>query len=63
MANDPDELVDLGESDEHEAVRAELHERLFQWLRTRRTRTTRSDREIEESLGNARKVGVLIGVW
>ena len=63
MANDPDELVDLGESDEHEAVRAELHERLFQWLRTRRTRTTRSDREIEVTLGRARKLGVLIGVW
>ena len=63
MANDPDELVDLGESDEHEAVRAELHERLFHWLRTRRTRTTRSDREIEVTLGRARKLGVLIGVW
>ena len=63
MANDPDELVDLGESEEHESVRADLHERLFRWLRTRRTRTTKSDREIEQALGVARKRGVLIGVW
>jgi len=63
LKNDPDELVDLGESEAHEAVRAELHERIFTWLRQRRTRTTKSDVEIEESLGNARRMGVLIGVW
>ncbi|MCY4190710.1 MAG: hypothetical protein OXD42_05185, partial [Rhodospirillaceae bacterium] len=63
LASDADELVDLGESEEHAAIRAELHERIFTWLRTRRTRTTKSDEEIESALGRSRNMGVLIGVW
>jgi hypothetical protein len=40
-----------------------LQERIFDWLRARRTRYTRSDAEIEAAFGGARKRGILIGVW
>jgi len=60
---DPDEFHDLGVSPAHAAVRAELHERLFTWLRTRRTRTTIADTTIAQPTATARRRGVLIGVW
>lgn len=60
---DPDELVDLGESSWHAAVRAEMHERLFAWLRTRRTRTTLSDAEVANRTGTGKQRGYYIGVW
>ena len=60
---DPDEFHDLGVSPAHAAVRAELHERLFTWLRTRRTRTTIADTTIAQHTATARRRGVLIGVW
>jgi arylsulfatase A-like enzyme len=63
LRDDPDELIDLGESQDHAAARAMLHERIFDWLRARRTRYTRSDAEIEATFGGARKRGILIGVW
>jgi len=63
LTADHEELVDLGDSEGHADIRAEMHERLFTWLRQRRTRTTKSDQEIEAALGNARNMGILIGVW
>jgi arylsulfatase A-like enzyme len=60
---DPREFDDLGASDAHGAVRAELDERLFAWLRTRRSRTTISDEEVARRTGTARQRGYLIGVW
>ena len=65
LAGDPDELKDLGESPdpEHVAVRAEMHERLFAWLRQRRTRMTMSEEDLRKRTGGARKRGFLIGLW
>ncbi len=63
LTEDPDELVDLGESDAHAEVRAELHERLFTWLRARRSRTTLSDAEVAARTGSGKKRGYFIGVW
>ena len=40
LENDPNEFDDLGGSADHANIRAELHERLFRWLRTRATRIT-----------------------
>lgn len=60
---DPRELDDLGASDGHAAVKAEMAERLFAWLRARRTRTTISDEEVARRTGTARRRGYLIGVW
>lgn len=63
LSQDPDELVDLGESPEHEAVRAELHERLFRWLRTRPIRYVLSDEEMAQRTGKSKERGFHIGVW
>ncbi len=63
LVEDPNELVDLGESAAHAAVRVELHERLFAWLRARRLRTTMSDDEVARRTGASRKRGYYIGVW
>ncbi len=63
LAEDPGELTDLGCDPAHDAVRAEMHERLFAWLRARRTRTTLSDDEVAARTGKGRQRGYLIGVW
>jgi len=63
LADDPAELRDLGRSPDHADTRAELHERLFQWLRRRRTRTTIRDDEVARRTGTGRQRGYLIGVW
>ena len=63
MNEDPDELVDLGESPAHETVRVEMRERLFAWLRTRRLRTTLSDDQVANLTDTSRKRGYYVGVW
>jgi arylsulfatase A-like enzyme len=60
---DPDEFHDLSLSSAHTAVRSQLHERLFTWLRTRRTRTTLSDTTVAQRTATAHRRGILIGVW
>jgi arylsulfatase A-like enzyme len=65
LENDPNELTDLGASagDIHKDIRAEMHERLFQWMRQRRLRVGISDEEIRQRTGGAHKRGYLFGVW
>lgn len=63
LNEDPDELVDLGDSERHDGVRAEMRERLFAWLRTRRLRTTMSDDKVASITGTGKKRGYYIGVW
>lgn len=63
--NDPDELVDLGESDEHASVRDAMKEHLFAWARHLKSRTTVSDDEIAASAGydKSADAGLYIGWW
>ena len=63
LTNDPRELNDLGRDGEYEAVRADMHERLFDWVRHRRLRTTIPDEVIAASTGNAHNRGYLFGIW
>ena len=63
LADDPNELTDLGSSPNHQSVCAELHERLFAWLRQRKTKTTISNETIEARTGTTTDRGILIGVW
>ena len=63
LQRDPGELQDLGEDPAAAGIRAHLHERLFAWLRARRTRTTISDGEVARRTAGARARGFLIGVW
>jgi arylsulfatase A-like enzyme len=63
LRNDPRELVDLGRDRRHAKVRAELHERLFAWLRARKIRVTVPNELIEQSTGTHKTRGFLFGVW
>lgn len=63
LQEDPDELTDLGDAPGHETTRAELHERLFAWLRARRVRVTITDAEIARRTNMSWKDGYLIGEW
>jgi arylsulfatase A-like enzyme len=63
LAEDPDELTDLGESPAHVAVCAEMSERLFAWLRARRMRTALSDDRVASLTGTGKQRGYYFGVW
>ena len=63
LAHDPHEFVDLGDDPGHAVIRAELHERLFAWLRGLKIRVTISDDEVAARTGTAAKRGIHIGVW
>ena len=60
---DPAEQHDLGGDAAHEATRRDLHERLFAWLRSRKTRVTLSDQEVENRTDTHRERGYRFGVW
>jgi hypothetical protein len=59
----PQELHGLGTRTDHASIRAELHKRLFTWLRTRRTRTTVTNREVAQRTHTVQQRGSMIGVW
>ena len=63
MKNDPRELIDLGASPDHEAVRHELGDRLFEWFRKLRLRVTISDEAIASRTDNHTSRGIYFGVW
>ncbi|MEM7120410.1 MAG: sulfatase-like hydrolase/transferase [Pseudomonadota bacterium] len=63
LTTDPHELNDLGRDPGHDRVRADMHERLFDWTRHRRLRTTIPDDVIAANTGRAHERGYLFGVW
>lgn len=63
LVNDPAELRDLGADPAYAARRAELHERLFLWLRGRAMRTTASDVYVEARTATHKAHGIHFGVW
>ena len=63
MEDDPGELVDLGEGPEHEEVRREMSDRIFEWMQKRKLRTSLSNKEIASRTGMAKERGYLFGVW
>ena len=63
LSEDSHEQNDLGEDITYSNQRAELHERLFCWLRNRRQRGTLTHREVEHRTGNAKERGFFFGVW
>ncbi|AXS42004.1 sulfatase-like hydrolase/transferase [Breoghania sp. L-A4] len=60
---DPDELVDLGDREDHADVIAAMYEKLFTWARRPSQRTTRSTAQLEEMRTQTRRRGVMIGVY
>jgi arylsulfatase A-like enzyme len=63
MLHDPDELVDLGDAVGHEAVRAEMAQRLMEWSLRRKTRTTVDDPTVVRRTEDWKGKGLYIGVW
>ncbi|SDJ17027.1 sulfatase-like hydrolase/transferase [Lutimaribacter saemankumensis] len=63
LENDPDELVDLGDSDEHAEVIAQMYDKLFEWARRPSQRTTRSEEQLREMRTKTRRRGIVLGVY
>lgn len=63
LANDPDELVDLGASAAHADIVADLYDKLFAWTRRPSQRTTRSAAQLKEMRTKTRRRGVVIGIY
>lgn len=63
LVNDPDELRDLGASPAHAAVRAQMQQRLLDWLFCRRRTTGITPAGIETWNTRELKAGIDIGVW
>jgi hypothetical protein len=57
-------LVDLGRSPAHAQVRAQMHERLVEWMSSRRRRSTMPDAGVDDLLVHRSQPGSIeIGVW
>ncbi|HEX7043061.1 MAG TPA: alkaline phosphatase family protein [Burkholderiales bacterium] len=63
LENDPAEQRDLGRDPGYAAVRAEMDERLLEWLTQRRTRITMSNATVAKLTGTARRRGYIYGAW
>jgi len=60
--NDWDELVDLGDSSDHQPQIELMYERLSKWARRASQRTTKSESDIVNMRGKSRNKGVLLGL-
>jgi arylsulfatase A-like enzyme len=63
LENDPNELIDLGDSEDHADVIADLYDKLFQWTRRQSQRTTRSEEQLIAMRTASRKRGIVVGVY
>lgn len=64
LANDPQELDDLGDSPEHAEIVDELYENLFTWTRRMSQRTTISEDQIRAMRkGASARKGILFGLY
>lgn len=62
MQADPEELHDLGDSDQHSDILDLMYNRLAQWARRSSQRTTKSENDIKGMRGASRRKGVLLGL-
>ncbi len=63
LENDPDELIDLGQSPDHTEIVAAMYAKLFAWARRPSQRTTLSPADFDAMRVKLRGVGVTIGIW
>jgi hypothetical protein len=63
LENDPDELCDLGDREDHAEIIAALYNKLFAWTRRPSQRTTRSEEQLRAMRTGSRGRGVIIGVY
>lgn len=63
LANDPDELTDLGESPDHQDIIAQMYDKLHGWTRRSAQRTTRSEAQLQTMRTASRKRGIVLGIY
>ncbi len=63
LENDPDELVDLGDSADHTDVIAQMYDHLFAWARRPSQRTTRSEEQLIGMRSRSGGTGIMIGIY
>ena len=63
MANDPNELNDLGTDPDHAEIIDLMYQRLGKWARRMSQRTTRSDDDLQAMRGRSRRKGILTGLY
>ncbi|MBV7393653.1 sulfatase-like hydrolase/transferase [Mameliella sediminis] len=63
LRNDPQELVDLGDSADYAEVISGLYDKLFAWTRRPSQRTTRSEAQLMEMRRKSGRRGVVLGVY
>ncbi len=63
LANDPDELIDLGNSADHVEIIAEMYDHLFAWARRPSQRTTRSEQQLTDMRSKSGGTGIMIGIY
>ncbi len=63
LENDPQELTDLGDSEDHAEVIATMYDKLFRWARRNSQRTTRSEEQLIAMRSKSRTRGIVLGVY
>jgi arylsulfatase A-like enzyme len=63
LQTDPQEFVDLGRSEDHAQIRADLKEMLFERLLERKNRVAMTRQEVEGLRGDESSGGIIIGRW
>ncbi|MBI5901086.1 MAG: alkaline phosphatase family protein [Rhodocyclales bacterium] len=63
LTADPGEFADLGANPAYEEIRRQMRERLFDWLATRKRRTTVTLEQVEAGTAGHKRAGVFFGAW
>jgi arylsulfatase A-like enzyme len=63
LTNDPQELVDLGESPGHAGIIDMMYDKLFAWARRPSQRTTRSEEELRQMQNKSTRTGIVLGAY
>lgn len=63
LKNDPDELIDLGDREDHAEIISQMYEKLFEWTRRQSQRTTRSEQQLRDMRTQSGGRGIVIGVY
>jgi len=63
LQNDPEEISDLGDDENHQRTAIELMDRLNEWYRQHHNKIMHSDAEmIQRENGDLRR-GIFLGIW
>lgn len=63
LEKDPKELVDLGMSEPHAPVRADMEQMISDWLKSSKIRATMSNEKVEAVTNTHKSRGIIFGEW